>query len=110
MTVTATVSLSCGEQGCKTYLAVGTQYYQPGLVEASEGRILLFEGRTMENVGYGMDDNTPNIIASFKTKGCVFSLTDIQGRLVAAINESVRKINIFIKFGLTLILGLYFPT
>lgn len=57
------------------------------MVEASEGRILLFEGRPTGNTSAGL---TPNIAASFKTKGCVFSLADVQGQLVAAVNESVR--------------------
>ncbi|GJJ09699.1 hypothetical protein Clacol_003923 [Clathrus columnatus] len=75
-------------RGYRRYLAVGTQYYHPGMLEASEGRILLFEGRSTENVESTADDNSINIVASFKTKGCVFSLADVQGRLVAAVNES----------------------
>lgn len=86
VTVITTVSLNCDDRGYKTYVAVGTQYYKPGMVEASEGRILLFEGRPTGNISTGL---IPDIAASYKTKGCVFSLADVQGRLVAAVNESV---------------------
>ena len=78
---------------------VGTQYYSSGETEAHEGRLWIFESQ--EAVGLSRQNNHREdagkegrirLVTSHKVKGCVFSVSEVQGKLVAAINESVSPI------------------
>ncbi|KAF8526426.1 CPSF A subunit region-domain-containing protein [Gautieria morchelliformis] len=98
ITVVQTLSLSLDDSHAnerKTYFVVGSQYHQPEETEAHEGRIMLFEARDpwlpepqadrQDTKGRGK----VGLATSFKVKGCVFAVAEIDGQIAAGINESV---------------------
>lgn len=72
---------------------VGTQYHQPEATEAREGRIMLFEARDLPESHACRQDKMSRgkvgLATSIKVKGCVFAVAEIDGKIAAAINESV---------------------
>lgn len=82
----------------RCYLVVGTQYYQSGETEAREGRIMLYEARDpwlpepqVSRQDTRLSRGKIALATSFKVKGCVFAVAEIDGMIAAAVNESVSQ-------------------
>lgn len=71
------------------YVVVGTAYVIPNDTETngepSRGRLLVFE------VTAGVDRPQVTLVAEKELRGAVFTLSDIAGKIVAAVNHKVRK-------------------
>jgi DNA damage-binding protein 1 len=67
----------------REYITVGTALVIPDEEEPSRGRILVFEV-----VGEG-EDRRLNLVTEKETKGAVFSLVSMNGKLVAGIGSKV---------------------
>ena len=66
-----------------SYIAVGTAVAHPNEDEASEGRILIFEIKKNEN------NTSVNLVTEKPTRGGVYSLCNMNEKLVAGINSRV---------------------
>ena len=66
----------------ETLYAVGTMYYAEGDIEPKRGRVLLFSPGSATG-------GHPYLFASVETKGAVYEVISVKGKLVAAINSSV---------------------
>jgi hypothetical protein len=66
-----------------TYLVIGTAKAPAvGDQESTEGRLLVFDGP---------ETNQLHVIATVTVPGCVYSLADSDGRVVAAVNTCVCR-------------------
>ncbi|KLO05927.1 hypothetical protein SCHPADRAFT_917631 [Schizopora paradoxa] len=85
VTAVETVSLSSSDS-LEAFYAVGTMYYDAKEREPTRGRILLFSvigEKTLPVV---------HCVAKADTNGCVFSITSMKGKLVAAVNSGMVKL------------------
>ncbi len=88
------ISLSTSDSQ-EAFYAVGTMYHDASEREPTRGRIILF------SVVVPLSDKAPPVVhcvAEALTNGCVFSITCMKGKLVAAVNSGVCSHSHFDKF------------
>ena len=76
-------SLTCCtfESDTREYFVVGTAYALPDEMEPSKGRILVFSSQSTGDL---------QLVAQYKTNGCVYSLCPFHGRLLASVNNKLE--------------------
>jgi len=86
VTAVESISLSTSDSQ-EAFYAVGTMYHDASEREPTRGRIILF------SVVVPLSDKAPPVVhcvAEALTNGCVFSITCMKGKLVAAVNSGVH--------------------
>ena len=94
---TALIALKDWNQTGEALFAIGTVFYEMSEKEPSRGRLLVVACRQIDTVT-SENNYEARIIAEADTEGCVYSIAELETRLVIAVNTGVRPLQLSISF------------